>query len=478
MTEPTLTLQTNDERFVEVRKDVACRVSGYISTMQEDLDGDEIIPLVHSSCTFETVDFLVSWMNRIHDMPDDKEILRISMASELSSKTNGRDLGLVQKIKTAADFLLIKYLDEPRWWDELQPWKLYRVAILEREYVTVEIPISEFGTATAGYITLFQAISIGVVHSPSSSGHARYSFHKFVSAAPFTREFWKIPAKDQRPDWTVLELDCDRPVEPSFLRDETGGADPLKTFLCIGLKIPKQSDTTLVCGSSRMHRAKYPRLGETVWALGQEKEDDQITTYSIPEYRGVVGKLLLPKGFAWRKGYRGMIDRWNLLQVDSIDKSGLVWLCSVQYDSTMWASMLLREKENECALLLMKELARATQRRVADLYDCFGWDLSDEAGFSSLLDAFRHLLTDESLLRPFGLDPFVHDSLLHVLRLRLASVAELPRGLSSCIEELMDMGIEASWDLMAAALTKHDLQVADAARELSRAGVPRAYEGA
>ena len=72
MIEPTLTLQTNDERFVEVRKDVACRVSGYISTMQEDLDGDEIIPLVHSSCTFETVDFLVSWMNRIHDMPDDK----------------------------------------------------------------------------------------------------------------------------------------------------------------------------------------------------------------------------------------------------------------------------------------------------------------------------------------------------------------------------------------------------------------------
>eukprot|EP00287_Rhodomonas_sp_CCMP768_P008180 CAMPEP_0196738580 /NCGR_PEP_ID=MMETSP1091-20130531/15883_1 /TAXON_ID=302021 /ORGANISM="Rhodomonas sp., Strain CCMP768" /LENGTH=433 /DNA_ID=CAMNT_0042082551 /DNA_START=106 /DNA_END=1410 /DNA_ORIENTATION=+ len=301
----------------------------------------------------------------------------------------------------------------------------YKVVLLDDGSITVDAPASLF--PETGYFTMYDTSAI-------AKGMKKHSFHKYVERAPYTKEHFKIKAEDENANWTVLTAPTDKEgdvlpdrsyVPPalglSTLGKKGADAETLSTLtVSPGLKVPQVmdgQDPNLRC---RMYRNKYPDVEETVVVL--VKRIDVMGVYvSLLEYDETEGMILLSE--LSRRRIRSVkklinVGRQEVALVLRVDKDkGYIDLSKRRVSPEDVDNLEERFNKSKSVHSIMRNLATTERRDVEDLYESFGWELGDE--FGHILDAFKRLLSDHSILDRFHLSNDLRSALIKNVELRL-----------------------------------------------------------
>mmetsp|Transcript_29240 Transcript_29240/g.69436 ORF Transcript_29240/g.69436 Transcript_29240/m.69436 type:complete len:434 (+) Transcript_29240:144-1445(+) len=301
----------------------------------------------------------------------------------------------------------------------------YNVISLDDGSITVDAPSSVF--PEKGYFTMYDSSAV-------AKGLKRHAFYKYTERAPYTKEHFKIKAEDENPNYTVLQAPTDKDGEilpdrhyvPASLGFSTlgkKGADKeiLSTLTVTpGLKVPKVfegQEPNLRC---RMYRNKYPDVEETVVVL--VKRIDVMGVYvSLLEYDDTEGMILLSE--LSRRRIRSVkklinVGRQEVALVLRVDKDkGYIDLSKRRVSPEDVDNLEERFNKSKSVHSIMRNLATTEKRDVEDLYESFGWELGDE--FGHILDAFKRLLSDHSILDRFHLSEDLRLALIKNVELRL-----------------------------------------------------------
>mmetsp|Transcript_44366 Transcript_44366/g.90531 ORF Transcript_44366/g.90531 Transcript_44366/m.90531 type:complete len:436 (+) Transcript_44366:148-1455(+) len=301
----------------------------------------------------------------------------------------------------------------------------YKVKLLDDGSITVEAPQSLF--PDTGYFTMYDS-------SAAAKGVKKHSFHKYIEKAPYTKEHFKIKDGEEHADWTVLTAPTDKdgdvlpdrnyvPASLGFSTLGKKGADAeiLASLTVVpGLKIPvvpEGNEPNLRC---RMYRNKYPDVEETVVVL--VKRIDVMGVYvSLLEYDETEGMILLSE--LSRRRIRSVkklinVGRQEVALVLRVDKDkGYIDLSKRRVSPEDVDKLEEQFNKSKSVHSIMRNLATTERRDVEDLYESFGWELVDD--FGHILDAFKRLLTDPSILDKYCLSEDVRVALIKNVELRL-----------------------------------------------------------
>ncbi|EKX53378.1 translation initiation factor 2, alpha subunit [Guillardia theta CCMP2712] len=319
----------------------------------------------------------------------------------------------------------------------------YAAKLMDDGSITVDAPTSAF--PPSGFFTLFH---------PKKEGCKPYSFHKYVEQAPYTKDHFAIKKEEENANWTCLiaatgkdgEVLDDRKFSLPHLglpslgkkglsvypdrdgndRKSLGVGFPTDkeildtVFVVPGLEIPLSAtpeEPNLRC---RMYRNKYPDVEETVVVL--VKRIDVMGVYvSLVEYDDTEGMILLSE--LSRRRIRSVkklinVGRQEVALVLRVDKDkGYIDLSKRRVSPEDVEKIEEKFNKSKSAHSIMRNLATTQKRDVEDLYDSFGWELGEECGH--LLDAFKRLLSDPTILDKYCMSEDVKKALLRNVEMRL-----------------------------------------------------------
>eukprot|EP00802_Teleaulax_amphioxeia_P004534 Tamp_04538.p1 GENE.Tamp_04538~~Tamp_04538.p1 ORF type:complete len:493 (-),score=130.97 Tamp_04538:1777-3138(-) len=323
--------------------------------------------------------------------------------------------------------------------------KIFKVVQLDDGSITVDAPPSEF--PEKGYFTLYDK-------SASAKGVKGHSFHKFTERHAYTKENFSIKKEEENPNWTCLIAPVDKDGDTieetnyvpksmglstlgkkglSVLPDKDGNdrksmghsAETDKVQLAnltmsAGLNIPTASNPEEPNLRCRMYRNKYPDVEETVVVL--VKRIDVMGVYvNLIEYDDTEGMILLSE--LSRRRIRSVkklinVGRQEVALVLRVDKDkGYIDLSKRRVSPEDIDTIEERFNKSKSVHSIMRNLATTQRRDVEDLYESFGWELAAEYGH--ILEAFKKLLTDGSILDKYTMSEDVKEALKKNVAMRL-----------------------------------------------------------
>lgn len=322
---------------------------------------------------------------------------------------------------------------------------VFKVVQLDDGSITVDAPASAF--PDSGYFTLYDKAA-------SAKGLKGHSFHKFSERHAYTKANFSIKKDEENPNWTCLIAPVDKNGDTldiyqyvpkslglstlgkkglSVLGDKDGNdrtslghnAEKDKNILANltmspGLLIPASGNPEEPNLRCRMYRNKYPDVEETVVVL--VKRIDVMGVYvNLIEYDDTEGMILLFE--LSRRRIRSVkklinVGRQEVALVLRVDKDkGYIDLSKRRVSPEDIDAIEERFNKSKSVHSIMRNLATTQKRDIEDLYESFGWELADE--FGHLLEAFKRLLVDTSILDKYTMSEDVKEALIKNVALRL-----------------------------------------------------------
>jgi len=322
---------------------------------------------------------------------------------------------------------------------------VYNVVQLDDGSITVDAPESTF--PEKGYFTLYDKAA-------AAKGFKGHSFHKFSERHAYTKENFSIKKDEENANWTCLTAPVDKEGDTldqysyvpkslglstlgkkglSVLGDKDGkdrqslgnNAEKDKVILgsltmSPGLHIPPASNPDEPNLRCRMYRNKYPDVEETVVVL--VKRIDVMGVYvNLIEYDDTEGMILLSE--LSRRRIRSVkklinVGRQEVALVLRVDKDkGYIDLSKRRVSPEDIDAIEERFNKSKSVHSIMRNLATTQKRDIEDLYESFGWELADDHGH--MLEAFKKLLTDGTILDKYTMSEDVKDALKKNIAMRL-----------------------------------------------------------